>query len=178
MLYGTKMIYRYKEEVPKVDSNGETIIENGDFVTEVKEKKLELCFSANTFIIYKNYTTRELMKDFFNAGTTAQKEWLINKEVLDKVKEKEEIKLDDLSEEDIEKLSKIGFNDSIEFFINITAAMIATNEYPIKRDFAEIINELPLFLFNDDKFTTELMQLVSFGLKKNSNLFQSAVAKK
>ena len=52
MLYGTKMIYRYKEEVPKVDSNGETIIENGDFVTEVKEKKLELCFSANTFIIY------------------------------------------------------------------------------------------------------------------------------
>ena len=84
MLYGTKMIYRYKEEVPKVDTNGETIIENGDFVTEVKEKKLELCFSANTFIIYKNYTTRELMKDFFNAGTTAQKESLINKEVIEK----------------------------------------------------------------------------------------------
>ena len=53
MLYGTKMIYRYKEEIPKVDSNGETIIENGDFVTEVKEKKLELCFSANTLLFIR-----------------------------------------------------------------------------------------------------------------------------
>ncbi len=167
MIYGTKLIYKYSEEVPKVNINGETMVDkDGNFLTEEKEKKLELTFSAITFLIYKNFTAREFMKDFMVLGLEAQKEFDKNKEVFEKAQNN----IENLTEEDIEVLSKIGFNESIEFFINATAAMIATTEYPRKRDFVEIINELPMYIFQDEQFMKELVQLISFSVKKNSRL--------
>lgn len=172
MIYGTKLVYKYKEEIPIINELGETKTDdNGDFLSKEIEKKLDLTFSAITFIIYKNYTGRELMQDFISAATSTDKEYAKKKSTIDKVNNIKEKGLDvELTKEDIESLASMNYNDLIEFYINVTAAMIATTEYPIKRDFAEIINELPLFLFTEETFVNELTQLLSFSLKKNKHL--------
>lgn len=171
MIYGTKLVYKYREKVPKTNELGETLTDsNGDFITEEIEKKLDLTFSAITFIIYKNYTGREFMQDFISAATSTDKQYTKSKTAIDKLNQiKNDIDIE-LTEEDIKSLASMNYNDLIEFYIGATAAMKATTEYPVKRDFAEIINELPLWLFTDKKFINELTQLISFNVKKNKQL--------
>ena len=165
MIYGTKLIYKYTEEIPVVNEKGETVItDDGDILTTEKQKTLDLTFSALTFLIYKNHTGREFMVDYITAASDADKKWQGNTQLLEKAK----TDFDSLTIEEKEKVTGLGLDSNIEFFMNAIAAMVATTEYPIKRDFAEIINELPLFeMMQDDQFNTELFSLLSFRLKKN-----------
>lgn len=163
MIYGTKIVYRYNDEVPVVNELGETQFgENGDFLTETKEIKLELCFTAQTYIIYKNYTAKDLMADMYKATQSSRKEYEKSKDVISKVQNKDE----DLTEEDIEILSNLGFDDIKMFFRNVTVAMIATNKYPQKYSYQEINEMIPDGLFEDEGFINELWALLQFGIKK------------
>lgn len=162
MIYGTKMIYKYSEEIPKVNANGETLVDgNGDFITEIKEQKLELSFNLMTYLIYKNVIGTDLMKDFITFGKTFQKKVDKNEDILG-------LDADNLTEEDIEKMSAVYDNDTIKFLLQVTAAMIATSEYPKQRPFEDIISNLPLSLILDGEFIKEVIQLISFNLKKNN----------
>lgn len=150
MIYGTKMVYVYQE----LDGDKDV------------DKKLELSFNPITLIKYQGYLGREFMTDFMQLGNSNYKG--LSKELKEKIDKGEEIKYEDLSNEDIEALSKGDIMSNMEFYINLTACMIATNEYPKKLDFGEIICSLPLFLFSDTNFIAELIDFISFGLKKNN----------
>ena len=82
-----------------------------------------------------------------------------------------------ITEEDIKVFTSKDSAKNIEFFVNAVASMIATTVYPKKLDFVEIINSLPVFLFYDDGFLSELTELISFGLKKNSQMVTKAIAR-
>lgn len=162
MIYGTKLIYKYTEEVPKVNEKGETLVDdNGDFLTETKEKKIELTFNLMTYLIYKNVIGTDLMKDFITFGKGFQKKVDKNEDILG-------LDTDNLTEEDAEKMLAVWDNDTIQFLLQITAAMIATTEYPKQRPFEDIIKELPLNLLFDGEFIKEVIQLISFNIKKNN----------
>ena len=166
MVYGTKLIWKYADEIPVV-KNGEYVVDDsGDIVVEKVEKKLDLTFNAMTLLLYKNYFDREFMQDFTLSGAQVEKQYKDNKELIDKARNS----FADLSENEIEQLGKLSFDNSIEFILRAIVAMIATTEYPTKREVGEIINEIPLSILNNDKFTDELTQLIGFGVKKNYNL--------
>lgn len=150
MIYGTKMIYPYQE----IDESGQTI-----------DKKLELVFNPMTLIKYMNYTGKDFMADLFAMSGQIPKG--LSKELQNKINKGEEINYEDISDSDLSKLSGVSVTKNLEFLINVTASMIATNAYPAVLDFGEIISSLPLFLFYDKDFTDELLKLIAFGLKKN-----------
>lgn len=161
MIYGTKMIYKYSEEIPKVNANGETLADdNGDFITENIEKKIELSFNLMTYLIYKNVIGTDLMKDFITFGKKFQ----------NKIEKDEKVVTanNNLTDEEIEKISEVWDDDIMQFLIQVVVAMIATSEYPKKRPFEEIIKELPLNLFLDGDFIKEVVQLISFNIKKKN----------
>ena len=135
--------------------------DNGDFITEIKEQKLELSFNLMTYLIYKNVIGTDLMKDFITFGKGFQKKVDKNEDILG-------LDTDNLTEEDAEKMLAVWDNDTIQFLLQITAAMIATTEYPKQRPFEDIIKELPLNLLFDGEFIKEVIQLISFNIKKNN----------
>lgn len=162
MIYGTKLIYKYTEEIPKVNADGETLVDdNGDFITEKTEKKIELSFNLMTYLIYKNVVGSDLMKDFMGFGKKFQNKVEENSEILT-------ADADNLTNEEIDKIAEVWDNNVMQFLIQVTAAMIATSEYPKHRAFEEIVKELPLQLFFDGEFVKEIVQLISFNIKKNS----------
>ena len=160
MIYGTKMVYVYQEL-------------DGD---KAVDKKLELSFNPITLIKYHGYTGREFMTDFMQLGNSNYKK--LGKELKERIEKGEELKYEDLSNEDIDALSNVDIMSNMEFYINLTASMIATNEYPKRLDFGEIICSLPLFLFSDVNFITELVEFISFGLKKNNLMAGQQMAQK
>ena len=160
MVYGNKLIYAYDDEV----SEG-----------KIEIKKLELTFSPITLIKYQNYTGNEFMVDFMNINFNMANK--IRPELKHKIEKGEELTYNDITEEDITMLSQADTNKHIEFFINVTASMIATTAYPKILEFGEIINSLPVFLFNDDEFLNELVQLIAFGLKKNKGVITQQFAR-
>ena len=171
MIYGTKIVYRYNEEIPKVNHLGETLRDdNGDFLTENKEYKIELCFTAQTYIIYKNFTTRELLVDCIKAGKSADKEYSSKKETIERLKYKTE----ELTEDEIKEISTLSFYEIKEFMQDCVVAMIATNEYPKKRSYEEIKEELPDGIFEEQGFLDEVWALLQFGIKKKVNQMQKA----
>lgn len=146
MIYGTKMVYPYQEN-------------DGD---KVVDKKLELVFNPITLIKYQGYTGREFMVDFMQLGNNTHKN--LSKGLQEKIDKGEEINYEDLTSED---LTSLDMSEHFQFFLNLTASMIAANAYPKVLDFGEIISSLPLFIFYDNDFTTELIEFISYGLKKN-----------
>lgn len=171
MIYGQIYKYKYTVENPKFDNNGEPLKDkNGDYITEITEKTLQLSFNAMTYLIYKNFTARDLMQDFMIAGMRNEKARgeveERNKGLLEKAKD-----INTLTEEDIDFLSQLDLDSNIEFLINAAAAMVATAEYPKKREFGEIIrDDLPFFIFEDTDFVKNITGLIGYGLKKNTKL--------
>ena len=53
-------------------------------------------------------------------------------------------------------------------------SMIATNEYPKKRSYEEIKEELPDSIFEEQGFLDEVWALLQFGIKKKVNQMQKA----
>lgn len=164
MVYGNKLVYAYDDEELGKDGEIKKVI-----------KKLELTFSPITLIKYQNYTGREFMVDFMSINLNMTNK--IRPELKQKIEKGEELTYGDITEEDIRALSSSDMNKNTEFFINITASLIATTAYPKILDFAEIINSLPVFLFNDENFLNELIQLMSFNLKKNNQLVAQQIAR-
>lgn len=163
MIYGTKIIYKHNEEVPVVNELGETQFDkDGDFLTKTQEINLELVFTAQTYIIYKNYIGRDLMSDFYNTGRDSQQEYEKSYSTIQKVKGNTK----KLSNEDIKVLCELNFNNMREFFQNLTVAMIATNEYPKIRSYQQICAELPDGLLDDKEFIEELWAILQFSIKK------------
>lgn len=152
-IYGNTITYDYEEE-----------LEDG----KVEKKKLELVFNSLTLIKYYNYVGREFMVDFYNVGYKSQQSAdKLSKEVRDKLNSGEEVTYKDMSEADLNALAHADYSANLEFFINLIAAMIATREHPKQPDFSQIISEIPLFILYDSEFIGELLNFISFGLKKN-----------
>ena len=162
MLYGNKLVYAYED----IDEG-----EEGKVVT----KKLDLTFSPMTFVNYQNYTGKDFMADFMAINLNMANK--VRPELAEKIKKGEELTYEDITEEDVSAFTSKDSAKNIEFFVNAVASMIATTAYPKKLDFAEIINSLPIFLCYDDAFLSELTELISFGLKKNSQMVTKAIAR-
>jgi hypothetical protein len=162
MLYGNKLVYAYED----IDER-----EEGKVVT----KKLDLTFSPITFIKYQNYTGKDFMADFMALNFSIAGK--ISPELKQKIEKGEEIHYQDITEDDIKGFTSQDSSKNIEFFINAVASMVATTAYPKVLDFGEIMNSLPIFLFYDDVFLSELTELISFGLKKNSQMVTKAIAR-
>ena len=160
MIYGNSIIWKYTE----IEGDKEV------------EKQLKLVFSPITLIKYQGYLGREFMTDFFRLGKNTSKD--LSPKLQEKLAKGEEITIEDLTEEDVKSLSPKGFSEHIEFFLNLIVCMIATEKYPKVTDFAETINSLPLSIYNDDELFGELMELISFGLKKNSTQLGWQIAKR
>ncbi len=164
MVYGNKLVYVYEEDT--VDEEGKGKVVN---------KKLDLTFNPMTFIKYQNYTGRDFMADFMEISFNMSNK--ISPELLKKIENDEEILYGDISNSDIEALTGEQMTKNIEFFINAVASMIATSVYPKNLDFGEIINTLPIFLFYDDNFLKELVEFITFGLKKNKQTITRTLSK-
>lgn len=160
MVYGNKLVYAYEEEV----SEG-----------KVETKKLELTFNPMTLIHYQNYTGNDFMVDFMAVNFDMSKK--IRPELKEKIEKGEELNYGDITEKDVEALTSADMTKNLQFFINVTASMIATSAYPKKLAFEDIIDTLPLFLFYEDNFLSELVQLISFGLKKNKGIMAQQIAR-
>ena len=158
MIYGNTIIYKYTE----LDGNKEV------------EKQLKRVFSPITLIKYQGYLGREFMTDLFNLQVGTAKG--LSQRLKDKIEKGEDIVLDDLTDEDIKSLTP-NISSQIEFYLNLVVCMIATEKYPKVIDFAETLNSLPLSIYSDEEFFAELMELISFAIKKNSKELERQIAK-
>lgn len=152
-IYGNTITYDYDDT-----------LEDGT----VEQKKLVLVFNTLTLIKYYNYVGREFMVDFYNVGYKSQQSASgLSKDLREKLNSGREVSYEDMSEADLNALANADYSAHLEFFINLIAAMIATREHPKQPDFSQIISEIPLFILYDSEFVGELLNFVSFGLKKN-----------
>jgi len=168
MIYGDRIVYRFEEEVPKTNEKGETLIsDSGEILTDKKQKTLNLGFTALTPIYYKNATGKELLVDFSLVAAEGKK-----LEENDKKLKAIDLQtnIDELSKENIEKIAENTSLSSLEFFINVAAAMIKTAENG-RRSYEQIIAEdLSSGVILDGTFIQEITQLLCFGVKKNYRL--------
>lgn len=136
MSYGTVKVYAYKE----LNDKGEEV-----------EKKITLEFNPLTLIKYHGCVGRDLLADMANlankAGNNISSETTV-----------EEIG------DDYSIFESAGA--SIEFLSNLFAAMICTARRGERLDFEEVIASLPMSMFYDAEFISDVISMITFGIKK------------
>ena len=143
MIYGDVIIYKFKEDIPKVDDEGKTLYDDeGNILVEVKERTLKLRYTAFTPIYYKNITARDLMQDMIKIGGL-----------------KKEITAELMFSEEGQEI--------IDFIYNLVAAMIMSAEGSNHRDFEQIITtDLASGVVWEVELINEVVKLLDFGMKK------------
>lgn len=176
MIYGNVMKYKYEDA--RLDESGNFLLDEQEIpLTEAKE--IVLVFNAITLIKYKNYTGRDFLSDFISMGEKAVKSAQkvnLGKELTQKLERGEDPTLEDLKEIDSESIDADMLDT--EFFVNIIGAMIAASNPHATKDFFDIIDEVPIMLLYDPDFMRELMQFITFGLKKNKMTFSKILRPK
>ena len=155
--YGMVKTYRYEQ----YDDNGKLI----------KIDDIKMVFNVMTYIIYQNYTGRDLQADF-------QKMLADNMAIYDKVSAETKDKLnggvltsEDLANmptEDLVTLMELSNPKTNMFLVDFIASLIATAKYPKKVDYEEIIFEIPMQMLSDASFANELFELMTFGVPEHS----------
>lgn len=162
-------IYNVVETVPDIDENGNIVGERENV------RPIKLVYNVLTLANYMNFTGRDLMSDLtavcLKSSSLFQK--IDKSKISDYFKglidknDFSDIDISRLTPEDMTELSKINSSDNTIFLINFIASLMATARYPEVVDFAELINEIPMAMLFDQKFTAELYELMAFGLKES-----------
>lgn len=131
------------------------------YVTEEGDEIL-FVFNAMTFVIYMNYTGRDLMSDFtklvINQNTTVKQ---LRPELLSELESGD---LSNVTEEEIAQLSALNSAETNQFMLDYIAALIATAKYPQRIDYCDAICQIPISMLYDKAFANELFELMQFGL--------------
>lgn len=138
MDYGMIKKYTYKE----VDENGQEV-----------EKTLTFKCSFLTLKIYKNYVGTDLLADMANIAKTAGKTNITADSTVA-----------DIADSDLDVMANMS--PTITFYAQLLAAMICTARRNENLDFEEVLDSLPMNILMDGDFMSEILQLVTFGLKK------------
>lgn len=119
------------------------------------ERTLTFKYSPLTYTIYKNNVGSDLLADM--GALTKSTDTKITADT----------KIEDLTDKDIEALSDMtDMTSTIIFYSKLLAAMILTARRNENLDFEEVMDDIPISIFHDSKFMSEIMELVTFGLKK------------
>lgn len=138
MAYGSIKKYTYED----MNENGEVV-----------KKTITLEFNPLTLIKYHNYVGRDLLADLADIAKSAGKANVTG-----------ESGVTEMTDADFDAL--VGLSASLEFFSNLIAAMICTARRHERLDFEEVIASIPMDMFSDGQFMSEVMELITFGLKK------------
>lgn len=135
---------------------------------EQREAEITLKGNVFTYIIYKNFTGRDLQADISKSLLTNNNQQLLS--LLDKWKIK--IVADDMSwfnnltdEQRNEILPYMSNALDTEFNIYFTAALIATNEYPKMRSFEDTIMSIPPEWIMDGEFLNDIYRFLPMFIK-------------
>lgn len=127
--------------------------------------EIKLVFNAMTFVIYMNYTGRDLMNDFTKlAISQTQNVQTLRPGLIEEVGRGD---FSNVTEEEMSQLAKINTQESNQFLIDFIAALIATASYPQRIDYCDVIMCIPIEMLYDKDFSTELLELLKFGLVPN-----------
>lgn len=135
-----------------------------------QEKQSEVTLKGNvfTYIIYKNFTGRDLQSDIAKSLLTNNNQELLNILADWKIK----ITADDTSwfdkltaERKAEIIPYLSDTVDMEFNLYFTAALIATNEYPKMRSFEETIMSIPPEWMTDAEFLKDIYSFLTMFLK-------------
>lgn len=129
--------------------------------------EIKLVFNAMTFVIYMNYTGRDLMNDFSKlAVSQAQNVQSLRPGLIDEIGQGD---FSHVTEEELSQLSKINSGEANQFLIDFISALIATAEYPKRIDYCDAIMSIPIEMLYDRDFANELLELLKFGLVPNES---------
>lgn len=142
----------------------------------VKTEYVKLVYNVMTYVIYQNYTGRDLQADFHKLVVSNMD--IVNsvsKETMEKLDKGllNASNIDELPEEDVQALMKINNPDTNLFLIDFIASLIATAKYPTRVAYEDIIFEIPLEMLQDESFTNELLDLMKFGLPDKKKVHQA-----
>lgn len=127
--------------------------------------EIKLVFNAMTFVIYMNYTGRDLMNDFTKlAISQTQNVQTLRPGLIEEVGRGD---FSNVTEEEMSQLAKINTQESNQFLIDFIAALIATASYPQRVDYCDVIMCIPIEMLYDKDFSAELLELLKFGLVPN-----------
>lgn len=127
--------------------------------------EIKLVFNAMTFVIYMNYTGRDLMNDFTKlAISQTQNVQTLRPGLIEEVGRGD---FSNVTEEEMSQLAKINTQESNQFLIDFIAALIATASYPQRIDYCDVIMCIPIEMLYDKDFSAELLELLKFGLIPN-----------
>lgn len=127
--------------------------------------EIKLVFNAMTFVIYMNYTGRDLMNDFTKlAISQTQNVQTLRPGLIEEVGRGD---FSNVTEEEMSQLAKINTQESNQFLIDFIAALIATARYPQRIDYCDVIMCIPIEMLYDKDFSAELLELLKFGLVPN-----------
>ena len=129
--------------------------------------EIKLVFNAMTFVIYMNYTGRDLMNDFSKlAISQSQNVQTLRPGLIDEIGQGD---FSHVTEEELSQLSKINSGEANQFLIDFISALIATAEYPKRIDYCDAIMSIPIEMLYDRDFSNELLELLKFGLVPNDS---------
>nr|DAG57228.1 MAG TPA: hypothetical protein [Bacteriophage sp.] len=127
--------------------------------------EIKLVFNAMTFVIYMNYTGRDLMNDFTKlAISQTQNVQTLRPGLIEEVGRGD---FSNVTEEEMSQLAKMNTQESNQFLIDFIAALIATASYPQRIDYCDVIMCIPIEMLYDKDFSAELLELLKFGLVPN-----------
>lgn len=180
MIYGDTIIYTYDDILPKINTRGETIIENGEIAVEKVEKTIKLRASATMFIHFKNNTGKELIYEYLQMGIKSNKVHNELGEVERLTKQLSEKKVEDITDEEIDEIVNKSQkniesgNRFTDFFKEIVIAMAMSYSNDRNLTVEEIIKGdlVTDELLRDDKFITEVTALLGFAIKKKYGQLQ------
>lgn len=135
----------------------------------VEDKEITLMHNALTYILYKNYTGRDLLADTMDLGINLKGDVDIDgkKINVDELAKKAQKDINSLSNEELSKIIDITLNaKSSEYILYLTAALIATAIYPQKKAFEDIIAELPDDIMYDAEFMKEITNFITINIDR------------
>lgn len=125
-------------------------------------EEIKLVFNAMTFVIYMNYTGRDLMADFTKlAISQSQSVKTLRPGLIEQIGSGD---FSGITEEELAEVAKINTQDANQFLIDFIAALIATAVYPQRVDYCDVIYSIPIEMLYDKDFSAELLELLKFGL--------------
>lgn len=130
-------------------------------VIKVGDKEIKLVHNPLTYILYKNYTGRDLLDDTMKLGINMK-----NKEI-EPIAKKAQNGIETLTEEELVKITDaILCSNSTEYMLYLTAALIATAQHPKKVVFDDIIADLPDDILYDAEFLKVLTDFITINIDR------------
>lgn len=128
-------------------------------VVKVEGKEIKLVHNPLTYILYKNYTGRDLLNDTMDVG--------IGMRGIETLAKKAQQGVENLTNEELVKITDaVLASNSTEYMLNLTAALIATAQHPKKLVFDDIIADLPDDILYDAEFLKTLTEFITINIDR------------